>query len=117
MSPFPYTDRAKCHSARPTMSTAETARLPTPGTLSRRHLLRAALLATSGALAAQAGVAFTAYLRTEPHTVVSAGNLADLPVGSVTWLPRGKYFLVRTEDGLLALRGKNTARCGGPVES
>src|SRR5262245_9947080 len=73
----------------------------------RRRLLRWALLGSLGAVVAQAGLGFVNFFA--PQKVgafggtVTAGNLSDFPVGSVTRVPKGKYYLVSSELGLLAL--------------
>jgi cytochrome b6-f complex iron-sulfur subunit len=46
--------------------------------------------------------------RSETANRLYAGRLADFEIGSVTHLPAGRCYLVRTADGLLAMRQKCT---------
>jgi cytochrome b6-f complex iron-sulfur subunit len=75
--------------------------------VSRRRLFRWALLGVAGAVVAQAGLAFVYFFNPQKTGafggIVNAGNLADLPQGSMTRIPKGKYYLSHTDKGLMAL--------------
>jgi cytochrome b6-f complex iron-sulfur subunit len=75
--------------------------------VSRRRLFRWALLGTMGAIVAQATLSFIYFFNPQKTGafggMVTAGNLSDFPPNTVTRNPKGKYYMVSSELGLLAL--------------
>ncbi|HEX9676622.1 MAG TPA: ubiquinol-cytochrome c reductase iron-sulfur subunit [Anaerolineales bacterium] len=77
--------------------------------MTRRQFFGFAWLATLGGLIGQAGIALLSFLKpTEPEGdfggQVVAGELAEFPAGSVSYILRGRCYIVRLEDGgVLAL--------------
>src|SRR5947209_4722032 len=95
---------------------AQVSVLPNQDAITRRQLLRWALLGTVGAAGVPVVAGFVRYLQTPAEGPMWAGSLADFPVGSVVRFSKGKFFLVRTDQGLVALSWHNQAGCGGTVD-
>ena len=75
--------------------------------ISRRRFMVWALLAAAGIAGVNALRIVFDYL-TPPSTtgfgrVVTAGDVADFPAGSLTLIRQGRFFIVHGPDGLLAL--------------
>ncbi|MFQ5613660.1 MAG: ubiquinol-cytochrome c reductase iron-sulfur subunit [Anaerolineae bacterium] len=81
--------------------------------LDRRQFIGIAWVASILALAAQATNAFVKFMTPELEpgafgTRVRAGELNEFEVGSVHFFREGRFFLVRLEEGFLALYRKCT---------
>lgn len=78
--------------------------------VSRRQLLRSFMWGSLGVLALQGQLSSMAYLW--PRRVagfggkIDVGRVGDFPVGSVTRVSEGRFYLVRLPEGFLALYWK-----------
>lgn len=75
--------------------------------ISRRSFLGLTLFGVLGLFLAQSLVALLRFLKPLPSSgfggLVYAGEVDEFPVGSVNHVLKGRFYLVHTEDGFLAL--------------
>ena len=77
---------------------------PEKRTLERRDFLKLAWIGLGGLAALEVGGLALAYMQPrladgEFGGLITAGNVADFPPGSVTPIPAGRFYLVRLADG------------------
>ncbi len=81
--------------------------------ISRRDFLRYAWWAAAGLVLAEGGIAIVASLWPQTKagsfgSKIVAGSVDEFPVGSVTYVESGRFYVSRLESGILALYRKCT---------
>jgi len=75
--------------------------------VSRRYFLGAAWIGTMAVLAAEVVVTLTRFLKPVSSGgfggLIYAGKVDEFPIGSVSRVLSGRFYLVRNQDGFLAL--------------
>ena len=77
---------------------------PTPNNLSRRDFLKVAWMFLGGVAALETAGVFISYLQPrlaegEFGSIIIPGKVDDFPPNSVTHIPNGRFYVVRTNDG------------------